>query len=66
MRYLINSKLLQKRVVQPPPDIIMASQVIQEGILLREREYRFELMPQEADILRRDGMPGRRHRGNVI
>ena len=66
VRDLVYAELLQKRVVQPPPDIIMAAQVIQEGILLREREYRFELMPQEADILRRDGMPGRRHRGNVI
>ena len=66
MCHLIDTELPEEPIIQPPADIVMTPEVIQECILPGKGEHRLQLMPEQPHILRRDRMPGGRHRGNVI
>ena len=66
VRHLLLAELRQEAVIQAPADIVVAAQIIEEGILRRQGEHLAQLMRKQAHVLGRHGMPQRRHGGHVI
>ncbi len=56
----------QRIIVQPPADIIMAAQIIQEQIVLRQTIYDIHLLFQEPYISGCHAVPGGRHGSHII
>ena len=66
VRNLAHAELHQEAVVEPPADVIVAAEVIQERVRAGKREHLPQLMAQQAHIPCGDGVPGARHGRDVI
>ena len=66
MRCLGDAELFQPFVIEAPADIIVASQIVQEDIILRQSRHNIHLMFQQAGIRRCNGVPGGCHRRYVV
>ena len=61
-----HSELFEEVVIQAPADIVVAAQVVQEGVVMRQREDSFHLMTEQAHIVSSHGMPGAGHGRDVV
>ena len=66
MRNLREAVGFQEVIIKPPADIIVTAQIIQEGIFLRQRKHRIELMFQKLCAVCRNGMPGACHGRDIV
>ena len=66
VRHLLDAELAEVLIIETPADIVVAAEIIQEGILLRQREHRLKLMLQQTHIVRRHRVPCARHRRDVV
>ena len=66
MRCLGDAELFQPFVIEAPADIIVASQIVQEDIVLRQSRHNIHLMFQQAGIRRCNRVPGGCHRRYVV
>ena len=66
MRDLLLAELAEEIVVQAPADIVVAAEIIQEDVLLRQGEDLTQLVRQEPYVPRGHGMPDRRHGRHVV
>ena len=58
MRWLIHAPVFQSGEIKSPADIVMAAEIIQEGVLLRKAVYNIHLFFQKADITGGNAVPG--------
>ena len=66
MRHFLHAPRLQGIVIQPPSDIIVASEIIQECILSRKRAHNIHLLSQETDVPRGDCIPCGSHCCHIV
>ena len=66
VRNLLHAESAQEIVVESPADVVVAAQVIEEGVFLREREDGLQLVAEKAHVPRGDGVPGAGHRRDVV
>ena len=66
MRGFADAELSEPVVVETPANIVMAAQIIEENILLRERIDNIHLMLEQRGIAGSDCVPGGGHRGYVV
>ena len=64
--HLFDAELFEVLIIQAPADIIMAAQIVQEGILLGQLEYGIHLMAQKTYVLGGDSMPEAGHGRYVV
>ena len=63
---LLLAKLAEEIIVKPPADVVVAAEVVQEDILLREREDRVHLVAEQPDVAGRDRVPHGAHGRDVV
>ena len=61
MGWLIHAPVFQGGEIKSPADIVMAAEIIQEGVLLRKAVYNIHLFFQKADITSGNAVPGCSH-----
>ena len=66
MGWLIHVPFFQGGEIKSPADIVMAAEIIQEGVLLRKAVYNIHLFFQKADITSGNAVPGCSHSGYVV
>ena len=66
MRWLIHAPVFQSGEIKSPADIVMAAEIIQEGVLLRKAVYNVHLFFQKADIAGGNAVPGCSHGGYIV
>ena len=66
MSHFIDAELTKPSIVQPPADIVMATQIIQEYIVLRQTVDDIHLLTQQTGISRCYRVPGGCHRCYII
>ena len=66
MGWLIHAPFLQGGKIKSPADIVMAAEIIQEGVLLRKAVYNVHLFFQKADIAGGNAVPGCSHGGYIV
>ena len=60
------AELPEVGIIQSPADIVMAAQIIEEGVLVRQRKNRLHLVAEEAHIMRCHGVPGAGHGRDIV
>ena len=66
MGHFLHAELAQILVVQAPADIVVAAQVVEEGIVAGQFIDRIQLMAQEPHVLGGHGVPDGCHGGHVV
>ena len=66
VRHFRDAELLEIIVVQAPADVVVAAQVVQECVLVRQRENCFHLMAEQAHVVCRHCVPCAGHGGHVV
>ena len=61
-----HAELLEELVVQSPADIIVAAQIVEESIVVRQGEYCLHLVAEKPYIVGRHGVPGAGHSRDII
>ena len=64
--HLALAELAQEVVIQAPADVVMAAQVVEEGVLPRQGEHLGELVLQQARVPGGHGVPDGGHGGDVV
>ena len=63
---LFHPELLEEFIIQAPADIIVAAQVIQEGIFVRQGKNSLHLVAEKPHVMGRNGVPCAGHRSHVV
>ena len=66
MRYLAHTELPEEGIVQPPADVVVAAQIIEESIFFWQDKDLAELVPQQADITGGHRVPDAGHGGDIV
>ena len=66
MRDLLHSPFLKRSIIQPPANVIVTSQIVQECIFLRKCIHNIHLSPEQTDICCRHSIPDRRHCRHIV
>ena len=66
VRHFGDAELLQILIVKAPADIVVAAQIVQECVLVRQRENSLHLMTEQAHVVGRHGVPCAGHGGYVV
>ena len=66
VRDFLHAELFQVLIIKSPADIVMAAQIVQEGVVVRQLKDRLHLVAEQAHVVGRHGMPGAGHRGDVV
>ena len=66
VRHFGDAELLEVLIVKAPADIVVAAQVVEECVLVRQREYGLHLVTEQAHVVSRDSVPCAGHGGYVV
>ena len=66
MRDLLLAELPEEIIVKAPADVVVAAQIIQENIFLRQCEHGIHLMAEQPDVAGRYRIPHRAHRRHIV
>ena len=66
VRHLAHAEMAEEAVIEAPADVVVAAQVVEEGVFLRKGKDLAQLVLQQAHILGRHGVPGACHGGDII
>ena len=66
MRYLLHAEISEEVVVQTPADIVVTAQIVEEHAVRIQLADLLDLLAQQADVARGEGVPYARHRRNVV
>ena len=66
MRAFLDSFLTKSCIIQPPANVIMTAQIIEENVILRKSIYNIQLFLQKTYIPCGNCMPGGSHCGNIV
>ena len=66
MRWLVHAPVFQSGKIKSPADIVMAAEIIQEGVLLWKAVYNVHLFFQKTDIAGGNAVPGCSHSGYIV
>ena len=64
--HFIHSLPLQERKIQPPADIVMTAEIVQEGVFPGKPADRIQLFFQQRGVLHRQGVPDGSHSGYIV
>ena len=64
--HLLLAEPAQEVIIQPPADVVVAAQVVQERVHLRQREHLAQLVPEQLHVPGGHGVPGGGHGGDVV
>ena len=63
---LLHAELFKVRIVEAPADVVVAAQIVEEGVLPGKGKHRAQLVLQQAHIVGGHGVPEGCHGGDVI
>ena len=63
---LLHAVHLEEVVVEAPADVVVAAQVVEEGVLVGKGKDRLHLVAEEPHVVGRHGVPGAGHGGDVV